>query len=93
MAPTLAEIMDEHVTLEIESIDRLYLNGYIPGLQTPAAVAYFLRQHRGARFASSMLLDPLSKDFTASIDRFTKQNRIPVHRFNKGDRKKVRKRR
>ncbi len=41
--------MDEHVTLEIESIDRLYLNGYLPGLQTPAAVAYFLRTHRGAR--------------------------------------------
>ena len=87
MAPTLAEIMDEHVTLEMESIDRLYLNGYIPGLQTPAAVAYFLRQHRGARFASSMLLDPISKDFTASIDRFVKRNQIPVHRFNKGDRK------
>ncbi len=32
MMPSLAEIMDEHVTLEIESIDSLYLNGYLPGL-------------------------------------------------------------
>jgi hypothetical protein len=87
MMPTIATIMDEHVTLEIESIDRLYLNGYIPGLQTPAAVAYFLRHQRDAKFASSMLLDPISKGFSASIDRFVAQRRIPVHRFSKGERK------
>ena len=63
MAPTISEIIDHHVTLEVESIDRMYLNGYIPGLQSPGGVAWFLRKRRGARFASSMLLDPISRDF------------------------------
>ena len=54
LSSTIAEIMEEHVTFELESIDRLYLNGYVAGLQTPEAVAHFLRKHRGARFASDM---------------------------------------
>ena len=32
--PTVAEILKEHVVLDIECFDRLYLNGYIPSLQT-----------------------------------------------------------
>ena len=30
---SVAEILKEHVTLEIEGIDRMYLNVYIPQLQ------------------------------------------------------------
>ncbi len=30
---SLAELLREHVTLEVESIDRMYLNIYIPKLQ------------------------------------------------------------
>jgi hypothetical protein len=36
--PTIKSILDEHVTLTVESLDRLYLNGYIPKLQTGAGV-------------------------------------------------------
>jgi len=87
MSPTVSEILDQHVTLELESIDRLYLNGYIPGLQTPGAVAWFLRHRRDARFASSMLLDPISREFERDIQRFVKRHGVAVHRFEKGERK------
>ena len=30
---TVTEILREHVTLEVESIDRMYLNLYVPKLQ------------------------------------------------------------
>ena len=66
---------------ELESIDRLYLNGYVPGLQTPEAVAHFLRQHRGAKFASSVLLDEISRDFGRRIERLVRHEGIAVHRF------------
>ena len=33
IAQTVAEILDSHVTLEVECIDRMYLNLYVPGLQ------------------------------------------------------------
>lgn len=87
MSPTLGEILDQHVTLEIESIDRLYLNGYIAGLQSPEAVAWYLRHHRGATFASSVLLDPISRDFERAVRRQVEAEGIPVHRFAKGERK------
>lgn len=38
---SVAEIVREHVTLEIESIDRMYLNVYVPQLQREAGVAGF----------------------------------------------------
>src|SRR5436190_11256494 len=87
MMPTLTEILEEHVTFELECIDRLYLNGYVPGLQTPEAVAHFLRHHRQAKFASSVLLDEISRDYAKRIERFVRQHGIAVHRFEKGERK------
>lgn len=87
MNPSVAEILEEHVTLELESIDRLYLNGYVPGLQTPEAVAHFLRCHRGAQFAASVLLDEISRDFERRMERFVRQQHLAVHRFEQGERK------
>lgn len=37
--PTIQQILDEHVTLTVERLDRLYLNGYVPTLQTGAATS------------------------------------------------------
>ena len=37
----VAEVLAEHVTLEMECIDRMYLNLYVPMLQTEGGVAYF----------------------------------------------------
>ena len=52
----VSTILREKVILDIESIDRMYLNVYVPQLQTPAGVAHFVRQHRGATFAASALI-------------------------------------
>ena len=67
---SVAEVLREHVTLEIEGIDRMYLNVYIPALQREGGVASFFRFHRGHRFASSVLMDPISKQFVAAMERF-----------------------
>ena len=41
---SLAEMLQQHVTLEVESIDRMYLNVYIPRLQREAGASWFLKQ-------------------------------------------------
>src|SRR5438093_6006580 len=64
---TVAEIPREHVTLDVEGIDGMYLNAYVPGLQYERGVAAFFRRHRGQPFASSALMDPISKAFVAAI--------------------------
>lgn len=84
---TVAEVLREHVTFELEGIDRMYLNLYVPRLQTEKGVAHFWRFHRGHRFASSALMDPMTKDFIGRLERFAQQRNIPVITFAKDERK------
>ena len=84
---SVAQILSEHVTLELEGIDRMYLNVYVPRLQREAGVAGFFRFHRGHRFASSVLMDPISKAFVQKLEAFATQQAVPVVAFRKGERK------
>lgn len=84
---SVATILREHVTLEVESIDRMYLNVYVPLLQSAAGVAHFFRAHRGATFASSALMDPISAAFVAALERFAHTQSVPLLTFAKGRRK------
>src|SRR6516165_2401693 len=84
---SVAEVLTDHVTLEVEGIDRMYLNVYQPRLQTERGVAAFFRSHRGETFASSALMDPISKSFIAAVDRFVLREQIPLITFAKGQRK------
>lgn len=87
VARSVDEVLREHVTLEIESIDRLFLNMYVPQLQYPGGVAHFFRAHRGATFASGALMAPMTKAFAAAVHRFAEDRGVPVVRFAKGQRK------
>ena len=84
---TVAEVLNEHVTLEVEGIDRMYLNVYVPQLQREQGVASFFRFHRGYQFASSALMDPISKTFVKSLEDFARRENVPVVQFRKRQRK------
>src|SRR5947207_15647756 len=84
---TLADVIRHHVTLEVEGIDRMYLNVYQPKLQTDRGVAAFFRCHRGHLFASSALMDPISKTFIRDIEALIDQQQIPCVTFTKKQRK------
>src|SRR3982751_4648976 len=84
---SLVSLLRNHVSLELESIDRLYLNVYQHLLQTARGVVGFFVQHRGNKVASSALMEPMSRAFLAAIDRFIQQHNIPLVTFQKGQRK------
>ena len=84
---SVADVLNDHVTLEVDGIDRMYLNVYQPRLQTDRGVAAFFRFHRGETFASSALMAPMSTAFIAAVDRFVEQEQIPLITFAKGQRK------
>jgi hypothetical protein len=84
---TVADVIRQHVTLEVEGIDRMYLNVYQPKLQSERGVASFFRYHRGQRFASSALMDPITKDFLQQIETFVQQQDVDLVTFGKGQRK------
>jgi hypothetical protein len=49
---SVAELQRENITFELESIDRIYLNAYVPQLTNAAGVASYFRNDKGHRFAS-----------------------------------------
>src|SRR6266571_1519013 len=84
---SVADVLSERVTLQVESIDRLYLNLYQPRLMHAGGVAQFFRSHQGATFASSALMAPMTRAFQAAVLRFAETANVPVVRFAKGQRK------
>ena len=82
-----ADVLASHVTLEVECIDRMYLNVYQPRLQHAEGVVQFLRSHRGYPIASSALLEPISRAFIADLYRFAADRHVPIVDFVKGQRK------
>ena len=48
-----ASILREHVTLECRSIDRIFLQAYVPKLQTVGQVCTYLRWKRKFKIPSS----------------------------------------
>ena len=84
---SVAEILDHHVTCELEAIDRMYLNADVPSLQTGAGFVYFLKTQLGVRVPSTVMIAPMSERFVKAIDGFVKTNDLDLVTFEKGQRK------
>lgn len=84
---TVGELLEKHVVLDIEGIDRLYLNAYQPILQTGGGAAYFFKKHRGNAVASTVLMAPMSRGFVKAIDAFIDAQGIDRVHFHPGDNK------
>ena len=84
---SVAEILDQHVTFELEAIDRMYLNGYVPSLQSGGGVVYFMKERLGARVPSTTMVAPLTKRFVDAIERFAETTGVDLVTFEKHQRK------
>lgn len=80
------EILKEHVTLDIECIDRLYLNGYIAQMQTSGGLVYYLRQ-KGFVIPSPVILGEMTNDYRDQVKKFAEEHGIALIEFEKGQRK------
>jgi hypothetical protein len=83
----VAEIIQNHVTFELEAIDRMYLNAYVPPLQTGGGVAYFLKTQLGVRVPSTVMVAPMSERFVAALERLAETEGVDLVPFKKGQRK------
>ena len=84
---TVNDVIDGHVGLDVECLDRIYLNGYVPNLQVGAQVASFMTAHLGYPIPSPAIMEKMGTAFRKAVDRFAVANVIPVVRFGKDDRK------
>ena len=87
VAKNVCEILKNHTTLEVEQIDRLYLNGYIPRLQAPGMFAYFVREILGMPVVSTAVVSEMTRDFVRRIERFAKDEEAELVKFSRKQRK------
>ena len=83
---TTADVLDGHVVLDIECLDRIYLNGYVPNLQVGGQVVQFLAL-RGFPIPSPVVVGRIGDGFWRAVRSFADANQIPMIKFGKGDRK------
>ena len=81
------DVLSDHVVFELESIDRLYCNLYVPQLQRAEGIVGFIRGHLGRPIASTAVIAPMSRDFTARLRSFADAHDIPRIDFARGQRK------
>jgi hypothetical protein len=84
---SVCEVLRDHVVLESECIDRMYLNVYVPQLQRIGGVVWYLRGHLGQRFASTAVVAPKTEAFVADIERFVADQGVEMVSFGKHQRK------
>jgi len=80
------DVLEGHVALEIECVDRLYLNAYVPILQVGGQVVRFLCGHLGHQIPSPALLGPIGNRFRREVKAFAAEREIPILQLRKPER-------
>lgn len=81
------EILDGQVVLDLECLDRIYLNAYGPCLQVGGQVVTFLTRHLGYPIPSPALFANIGNHFREEVKRFARKQRIPLIQFKRNQRK------
>src|SRR5215210_4426021 len=87
VARSVAEVLAEHVTFEVECIDRMYCNVYVPRLQYAGGLVGYVQQQLGLPIASTAPLGRITDRFVKEVRTFSTANQIPWVDFVKGQRK------
>ena len=82
-----ATLLRDHVTLTCRWVGRIFLQAYVPRLQSTGMVCQFLRWQRGYPVPSSAAFGKIGEAFAAEVHKFAKANGISVRHFAKGEKK------
>jgi hypothetical protein len=86
-ATTVNELLDGHVVLDVECLDRIYLNAYVPKLQVGGQVVGFMTRHLGLPIPSPAVMEKIGTAFRRAVQTFAAAHRVPIVKFGKLDRK------
>jgi hypothetical protein len=83
----IPELLDGHVTLEIECLDRLYINGYIGKLATGPGLVMFMRGQWGKPVPPPVVLGQVSEKFREAVKTQAVREQVPIYQFRHKERK------
>jgi hypothetical protein len=84
---TVADVLTDHVVFEVECIDRMYCNVYVPQLQHTGGLLGYIQRQLGLPIASTAPLGKVTDAFSAAMRRFARDQQVPWVDFTKGQRK------
>ncbi|HZE18389.1 MAG TPA: hypothetical protein VE197_23320, partial [Mycobacterium sp.] len=84
---SVADVLSEHVTFEVECIDRMFCNAYVPGLQYAAGLVAYVHRQLGLPIASTAPLARITEAFDKAVHRFARDHGLAWVDFAKGQRK------
>jgi hypothetical protein len=85
-----ATLLRDRVTLKVRSIDRIFLQAYVPKLQSVGQVCIFLRWQKGYPIPSSAAFGKLGEAYVKAVEAFAKRNGTAIVHFKKGENKEER---
>lgn len=87
VARSVADVLAEHVTFEVECIDRMYCNVYVPRLQYVGGLVGYVHHQLGLPIASTAPLAAITDRYVKQVHAFATANNIAWVDFIKGQRK------
>jgi hypothetical protein len=84
-----ATLLRDHVTLSCCCVDRFFLQGYVPKLQSVGQVCIFLHRQRHFPIPSSAAFGKIGDAYARDMERFAKDNSVPMVHFKKGESKEA----
>lgn len=82
---SVKEVLSDKITLDIECVDRVYLNGYVKYLQMAGGVVNFIREQIGWPIPSPKALYEMTTQFRAAVERFASEQGLEIVTFEKHD--------
>lgn len=67
-----ATLLRDHVTLKCRSLDRIFLQAYVPKLQSVGHVCRFLRWQRKFKIPSSAAFGKIGDQYVQTVHRFAR---------------------
>ena len=83
---TIRSLLRDRVTLRVRSVDRIFLQAYVPRLMSEGLLIRFLLD-RGAVIPSPALLGQIGSRYVEAVEHFAEHNAIPIVRFRRGESK------
>src|SRR6476646_3383582 len=75
---TVNDVLDGHVALDLECLDRIYLNAYVPNLQVGGQVVSYLTSHLGNNIPSPALFARMGERFRAAVRDYAAATAVPL---------------
>jgi hypothetical protein len=74
---TVNDVLNGQVGLDVECLDRVYLNGYVPNLRVAGQVVSFMTAHLGNPIPSPAIMEKIGTAFRTAVQRLAADNKIP----------------